>query len=60
MKRKGYCGKRRGLTAGQVGLAAAAAFLAVLIMTIHASSAWTGMSAAEQVQQALFEAEDWE
>ena len=60
MKRKPYRGKRRGMTAEQVCLAAAAAFLAVLIMTIHAGTAWTGMGAAEQVHQALFVAKDWE
>lgn len=60
MKRKPYNGKRRGMTAEQVCLAAAAAFLAALIMTIHAGTVWTGMSAAEQIHQAVFEAEDWE
>ena len=55
-----YRGKRRGggLTAAQVGAVAIVVLIAILAMTMKASGQWTGMSAGEQLQQALFVATD--
>lgn len=51
---------RGGLSAGQVGAVAILTLIAILVMTIHANSQWTGMSAGEQLHQALFVAKDWD
>lgn len=59
MKDRRYRGKR-GLSAEQTIAVAAVVIAVILAMTIHVNSAWTGMSAGEQVQQALFAAEDWD
>ena len=53
-----YRGKR-GLTGEQVMIAAAAAILAILAMTIWACADMTGLSAGEQLHDALFVAKDW-
>lgn len=58
---RGYRGKRRsGLTAEQVLLLAVVVLVAVMALTIRAAGKWTGMSAGEQLYQALFVAKDWE
>lgn len=58
--KRGYRGKRRGMSAEQVMVAAAAILAAVLLLTIHANSQWIGMSAEEQIHHAVFDAKDWE
>ena len=55
-----YRGKRRrtGLDAAQAAVVAVLMLVLITAMTVKASSAWTGMSAGEQLQQALFVATD--
>ena len=55
-----YRGKRNrsGLSAAQVGVVAIVLLVAILAMTMKASGQWTGMSAGEQLHQALFVATD--
>lgn len=64
MKRadRGYRGRRPqgGLTPEQVIGVAIITIAAMLALTIHATSEWTGMSAGEQLYHALFVLEDWE
>jgi len=57
-----YKGKkpRGGLFAEQAILLAVAVLVVIMALTIHANSQWTGMSAGEQIHQALFEAKDWD
>ena len=60
MKRANYRGKRckGGMNAVSVGVVAMMMLVLMTAMTMKASSAWTGMSAGEQLQQALFVATD--
>lgn len=58
MKDRRYRGKR-GMSGEQVMIAAAAAILAILAMTIWACADMTGLSAGEQLHDALFVAKDW-
>lgn len=51
---------RGGPSGGQVILAALVMLVAMLALTIHASGQWTGMSAREQLYQAVFAAKDWD
>ena len=57
-----YRGKkpRSGFTAEQVIALATLVLAAVMALTIRANSQWTGMSAEEQLHQALFVAKDWD
>lgn len=48
------------MTPGQVGLVVILTLAAMLAMTIHANSQWTGMDAGEQLHQALFVTKDWD
>lgn len=58
MKDGRYRGKR-GMNGEQVMIAAAAAILAALAMTIWVCAEMTGTSAGEQLHYALFVAKDW-
>lgn len=60
MRSRNYRGKRRGFTAEQAIIAAVFVIEAVLLMTMKASSQWTGMEPAEQLKQAICETKDWE
>lgn len=51
---------RGGLTAEKVILLSLVALAAILMLTMRASSVWTGMSYREQLYHALFVTEDWE
>lgn len=51
---------RGGLTAEQVILLSLVVLAAILMLTMRASSVWTGMSCREQLYQAVFVTEDWE
>ncbi len=57
-----YRGQRPGggLTAEQVILLSLVALTAILLLTMRANSAWTGMSCGEQIHQALCVAKDWD
>ena len=61
MKRVRYRGRRPrgGLTAEQVIVAAAAAVLIVLFLTMRVNSQWCGKTCGQQVYEALFVTEDW-
>lgn len=61
-KRHPYRGRKpRGGPSGEkVMLIALLTILAIMAMTIHASSRWTGMTAQEQLHQAFFVAKDWD
>lgn len=61
-KRRPYRGRkpRRGFSGEQVIIFALLMLLAVMAMTIHANSSWTGMTAQEQLYRALFVAKDWD
>lgn len=60
--RRCYRGKkpRRGLSPEQAGVVFLAALVAIMALTIHANSQWSGMSAGEQLYQAVFVAKDWD
>ena len=64
MKRaeKNYKGKRRqrGVSGEKAIIFVMLVLVAMLAMTIRANSHWTGMSAGEQIHQALFVTKDWE
>lgn len=60
MKRKGYRGKRRGLSAEQAIAFAAFAMAAILLMTMVVGGKWTGQSVGEQIHSAICETKDWE
>lgn len=51
---------RSGLSAGQAGIMFVLVLAVMLVLTIHANSQWFGMTAGEQVHQALFVAKDWD
>ena len=51
---------RGGLSSEQVILLSLVALAAILMLTVRASSVWTGMSCGEQIHQALFVTKDWE
>ena len=51
---------RGGLSSEQVILLSLVALAAILMLTVRASSVWTGESCAEQIHQALFVTKDWE
>lgn len=51
---------RGGLTPEQVIGVAIITIAAMLALTIHATSEWTGMSAGDQLYHALYVLEDWE
>lgn len=55
-----YRGRRRrgGLSTGQVGVVAITLLVAILAMTMKASGQWTGLSAGEQLYQAMLVATD--
>lgn len=53
-------GPRRGMTPEQAAIAAAVVIALVLLLTMRASSTWTGLSCREQLYQALLVTEDWE
>lgn len=55
-----YRGKRHrgGLRAAQVGVVAITLLVAILAMTMKASGQWTGLSAGEQLYQAMLVATD--
>ena len=57
-----YRGRKpgKGLTSEQVILLSLVALAAILMLTMRASSVWTGMSCGEQLYQAVFVTEDWE
>lgn len=58
-----YKGKRPrggGLFAERAILLAVIVLAAIIALTIRANSQWTGMSAGEQLKQAVFEAKDWD
>ena len=60
MKRANYRGKRckGGVNAVSAGVVVVLMLVLMMAMTVKASSAWTGMSAGEQLHQALFVATD--
>lgn len=60
MKRKGYRGKRRGVTAEQAIAFAAFAMAAILLLTMVVGGKWTGQTVGEQVHNAIFTVKDWE
>ena len=57
-----YRGRKpgKGLTPEQVILLSLVALAAILMLTVRASSVWTGESCGEQIHQALFVTKDWE
>lgn len=60
MKRGNYRGKRRSLDGEKVMIVATVILLAILAMTVRVSAQCTGMSAGEQLREALFVAKDWD
>lgn len=62
MKCARYRGKkpRRGMTPEQATIAAVVVMALMLLLTMKASSTWTGLSCREQLYQALLVTEDWE
>lgn len=62
MKGARYRGKkpRRGMTPEQAAIAAVVVMALMLLLTMQASSTWTGLSCREQLYQALLVTEDWE
>lgn len=58
MNDRRYRGKR-GLSGEQVMIIAASVVLAMVAMTIWACADMTGLSAGEQLRDALFVAKDW-
>jgi len=59
MKERRYRGKK-DKEGRFLGLVALLTIGAILALTIHANSQWTGRSAEEQVYEALFVAKDWD
>lgn len=59
MSGRRYRGKRAGLNATQTEVVAILVIIAVLAMTMHVNGQYGGMSAGEQLHEALFETEDW-
>ena len=60
MKRADRRRPRGGLSAGQAGVVFLVTLAAILALTIHANSQWTGLSAGEQLHHALFVVKDWD